>query len=1088
MKKRYRLLSILLLCVLLLPTLASCALRGGMVQGMLDPNAYAPDGNLQNLSTATDQTDIRVMSFNIRGNLSSDTVKKARRTGAVIQEILSHSPALLGLQEDNKTWHNSYLLSALGDDGYKRIASNSVYASGEYCAIYYDPAVVGEPLESGSRYLTYTGTNTANALRFSDVTAAERAALNITSTATMRSTHTIYYYKPGDSTRYSESDAVLDVRLMSYGVFRVDGQTFLYVNTHLQHRSQTGNLATYVPEFLQLREKERMAQWNILQSYIAEIRGRYGDIPVVITGDMNDVPGSASYLHFIGAEESDSAVPYENASYVADIRRGPDGTWNAAYSKSGGDNPELLKNISITTDRTASSTLDYCFLSPNGWTVKQYQVGDGRVKYTETVDGTTSTGYVYTSDHRSIIIDLQLGASDEPMTLQLPGKETSPISVYSGTADTSWYTEDPDKTEYILTTADQLMGMINLRQSSKGAITFEGVTIRLGANMVFNELKDGVTTFTDPSDWKTKHEWTQLHSAYAFKGTFDGQGHYISGLYMPCGSGVKGMLGGLGGQVEVKNFALVNSYIQAPNASGKNTLGTVAAKTDNHTTATFYNLYSDCIIAEGNQLFYLCGGILGSAAGTNSKITMDHCTYAGAICVSGEKVGGLVGQVNDSTSTLTLTNCVNLGRLEGGNYTGGLVGYLRAADATLTNCANLGNLKALRMSGGLVGAIVSTPVFAISDCAVNANLDFSGIGEGGTEEDPVSVPEGCQVGGLIGKTYAITDIGYISGCTVAGTMKATKSIATAFPDDSTTEEQETDEYASGAILGFHALYSDNIKQTGKVLSYLRFDTILVSMTMIDTESYLGGTRNAPINSTHSKVSFSHILYDADKFDPNAMTLWGTRTDKDRTLDNSGEKNDQISNVHGYTTAELMTRNGKNDKVTTSGAAINYFPWTAAFYNWSAIDAAVMVRTPALKTCIDTALGLQDLRLIGYQSRVNAQNAALSDYRFVAVMEDFSLPAAGFVVTMTYEENGETVVRSHRSYCTNAYRLVQGGGITYTAQSYGGDYLYTITLSGVPNAVTNLRVEIQPFAAESVDGETILYDNYFVRTVVLNPAN
>ncbi len=1089
MKNRTRLLSVLLLCVLLLPTLAACASVGTMVQGMPDLNAYAQDGSLQDLSANASKTDIRVMSFNIRGTLTSDAVKRARRTGSLIQEILSHRPALLGLQEDTTTWHSNYLKPALSAENYKSLLSSSVYASGENCAIYYDPAVVGEPLESGSRYLTWTGTRYANALRFSDVTAAEREALNIHSEEAMRTNHTIYYYKPGDDTRYSEKDTVLDVRLMTYGVFRVDGQVFLYVNTHLQHRSQTGNIATYVPEFLQLREKERMAEWNILQSYVAEIRGRYGDIPVVITGDMNDVPGSASYLHFVGAKESDSPHPYENASYVAQIRRGPDGTWNAAYSKSGGDDPELLKSISITTDRTSTSTLDYCFLSPNQWTVKQYQVGDGRALYTETANGTTTTGYVYTSDHRSIIIDLRLGAASTPMTLQMPGKETAPISIYSGKADTSWYDPNAPKTEYILTTADQLMGFINLRQSAGGALTFEGVTIRLGANMVFNELKDGVTTFTGPEDWKTEHPFTQLNSGYLFKGIFDGQGHYVSGLYMPCGSGIKGMLGGLGGNAAVRNFALVNSYIRTPNVTDKNSIGSIAAKVVNDANVTFYNLYSDCILQEGTALFTVCGGLLGTVTGANCHVTMDHCTFAGAIRVSGTKVGGLLGQFNAASSTLTLTNCASTAILEGGDYTGGLVGYVCAADLTATNCAYLGDMTALRMSGGLFGAIVSTPVFAIADCAVNADLDFSGIGEGGTEADPIRVPEGCQVGGLIGKTYAITDIGYISGCTVAGTMKGTRTIATAFPDDTATEEQETNEYASGAILGFHALYSDNIKLTNSVKSYLRFDTILVSMTMIDTQSYLGGTRNSPINSTYSKISFNNILYDADKFDPSAMTLWGTRTDKDRTLDNSGEKNDQINNIKGFTTAALMTPTDKNEKITTAGDPVNYFPWTATFYNWSRVDGAMMVRTAALKKCIDATLAKENLRVVGYQSKINDQNPALSDYRFVAVMENYSLPAAGFLLTMTYtDETGNTVTRVDRSYCSRVYRTVEGGGITYTAGTFGGDYLFTLTLSGVPNAITNLRVEIRPFGATFNDGDLTLYENYFTRTVVLNKAN
>ena len=80
-----------------------------------------------------------------------------------------------------------------------------------------------------------------------------------------------------------------------------------------------------------------------------------------------------------------------------------------------------------------------------------------------------------------------------------------------------------------------------------------------------------------------------------------------------------------------------------------------------------------------------------------------------------------------------------------------------------------------------------------------------------------------------------------------------------------------------------------------------------------------------------------------------------------------------------------------------------------------------------------------------------------------------------------------IVYINRTYCSRVYRTVKGGGITYTAESFGGDYLCTLTLSGIPNTVTNLRVELRPFGAAVRNGDLILYENYFTRTVVLNTA-
>ena len=61
-------------------------------------------------------------------------------------------------------------------------------------------------------------------------------------------------------------------------------------------------------------------------------------------------------------------------------------------------------------------------------------------------------------------------------------------SKYSGTPDTSWY--NTTDTTFTLTTADQFMGFAKLLKGDSAAdpavapVTFEGVTVKLGADMV----------------------------------------------------------------------------------------------------------------------------------------------------------------------------------------------------------------------------------------------------------------------------------------------------------------------------------------------------------------------------------------------------------------------------------------------------------------------------------------------------------------------------------------------------------------------------------------------------------------------------
>ena len=368
--KLKRIFAVVLLAAMTLSTLVSCGLVTPMIKGETDLSNYPADAQAADVAISSNLGDIRVMSFNLQNTVKDAT--KENRYLAVSEQIKDYMPTLLGLQEDGRRKENgvyvdhwdNYLTEVLVDNGtYERI--NSSVSTGEYCSIYYDKSVLGTPIATGVCWLTHTGASGANALRWEDVTQKERTALNMKTESDMRSKHEIFCYI--NDVLYTEEDAVLDTRLMTYGIFELNGQRFLYVNTHLQHRSQTGKLATNIPEFLALRERERMAEWDILCANVEKLVAQYKvgdkDMPVIITGDLNEVPGSPSYLHF---DEK-----YDNASKLAKIRKGPDGSWNAVWND---DNNGVLIAEKITDDdkvsqtrykeNQATSTLDYLQVLP----------------------------------------------------------------------------------------------------------------------------------------------------------------------------------------------------------------------------------------------------------------------------------------------------------------------------------------------------------------------------------------------------------------------------------------------------------------------------------------------------------------------------------------------------------------------------------------------------------------------------------------------------------------------------------------------------------------------------------------------------
>lgn len=1074
-----RFCSLLLLVALLASTLASCGFAAPLMKRSVALSEYPVSAQAENVAISTNLGDIRVMSFNVQGTVSEDATLRENRYLAVLGQITDYNPTVFGLQEDSDHWNN-YLSSQLKN--YVRI--NDTPGTNESCSIYYDKTVLGTPVTTGMFWLTHTGQSGANALRWEDVPQRHRDALNMKSASDMRSNHAISCYIDGEL--YTEMDAVLDVRLMTYGIFELNGQKFLYVNTHIQHRSQNGKLAVNIPEFLDLREMERKAEWDILHKNVTSLLNQYGDMPVVITGDLNEVPGSPSYNHF--------DIYYENAAKLAKLRKGQDGSWNAAWNAD--NNGEMYSQNADERhqENQSSSTLDYCFISPNDFTVEQFQVADSS-RYITNSKG--ESGYVMVSDHLAIVTDLSFGKDEDAPTviLQKPGFETSAISYYSGKPDVSWFDIDNLKSEYVLTTADQLIGFMFIRQdTTQTNYFFEGVTIKLGANMVFNQLKDGITDFTGSSDWKTSYGWKEVHSDYQFKGIFDGQGHYVSGLYMPYASSNKGMLGAIGGNAVVKNFALVDSYLRTPttDAEDKTTIGSIAARVASGGNVTFYNLYSDCIMEETNKNrdFNVCGGLVGSVALSDASATFKYCTFAGSISIEGPKAGGILGQVNHSTAKVTISNCVNAAEINGSKYTGGLIGFAKAESLYITNCANIGDVTAGRCSGGLLGTVSQCPDLIVADCAVNANLDFSSIGEGGTAENPVSVPAGCQVGGLIGRIYA-TD-GHISGISLSGSMKGAANIKTDL--DKGTNSTITNYLASGAIIGFSSCYADdeavkNGSSSSRVFPHLYCDTILVSMDMTDVGSYLGGTRDTPVNGKHAKLSYRDVIYDQEKYAASgAPTLWGARIDKDRMIDHSNEKNSQLTAPYAVSPVSLYTAEGLNAKTNVSGASINYTTSRAKFTTWQKVNGGVLVPTVALRDLIESAVKTDDLFVLGYQTKANAENAALTDYRFVSVMKDTGVPAIGYHVTISYlNAAGEKVKNEQTVYCPNVYTKIKGGNEVYEASKLGGDYLFTLVIEGVPatgKTANDITVTVQPFGAEK-DGAEILFTDYRAMTYVLN---
>ncbi len=271
--------------------------------------------------------------------------------------------------------------------------------------------------------------------------------------------------------------------------------------------------------------------------------------------------------------------------------------------------------------------------------------------------------------------------------------------------DVSWY--DTEKTEYVLKDVADFYGFALISQRTD----FEGKTVKLGSDITVNE--------GNAADWANAapaYEWPGISAdaALRFKGTFDGDGHTISGLYLKTTATYQGMFGNTTEKAVVKNFRLVNSYFES-NARG---IGSIAGRG----VGTFDTIYSDAIVVGNNASV---GGLLGQDA--PDGVHMNNCWFAGSVTnnqtdssLKQYGTGGLIGNLQNPS---VVTNCLNTGTITANKYngtsrTGGLIGAVSHQDAKISCCVNAGKIVdngyAKGGYGAFAGHVVGENMFSNS--------------------------------------------------------------------------------------------------------------------------------------------------------------------------------------------------------------------------------------------------------------------------------------------------------------------------------------------------------------------------------------
>lgn len=284
--------------------------------------------------------------------------------------------------------------------------------------------------------------------------------------------------------------------------------------------------------------------------------------------------------------------------------------------------------------------------------------------------------------------------------------------IYDGTVDDTWYADG--KTEYVLEKGSQLYGLAKLVKD--GTTKFEGVTIKLGKDIVMNE--DDASTWGDAAPayiWEPIGPGTTKY----FAGTFDGQGHYISGLYSGARNN-NGLFGFTYGAT-IKNLAVVNSYFSTDAYNGQ-FLGSVAARV--LSGGTLKNVYSDAIL-ESKQGDWFTGGIAGCIKDSKA----DNCVFTGKIFSNegtgktNKYIGGITGGPDSGGNSAKLTNCLFIGAIKSNDSgVGGIAGIL-GPGSLIDGCVSAGTIEGnAKQVGAVLGWVSGTGNHAITNCYYSAEL------------------------------------------------------------------------------------------------------------------------------------------------------------------------------------------------------------------------------------------------------------------------------------------------------------------------------------------------------------------------------
>ncbi len=214
-----------------------------------------------------------------------------------------------------------------------------------------------------------------------------------------------------------------------------------------------------------------------------------------------------------------------------------------------------------------------------------------------------------------------------------------------------------------------------------------------------------------------------------FEGSFDGNGHTLSGFYikhdaMAANASELGIFGVVTDTASIKNLNVTRSYFE-----GYSKIGSIVGENN----GVISGCSSSAVIVGVDN----CGGIAGetysyiSGCDFSGRVTVkQYRSVTSSEAIGGSNAGGIVGVA--SVEGVEISNCINNATVSAYDRAGGILGYAYLGNVTFDGCVNNGTVTSDNAAGGIA---------ARSEGAVTVN----------NSSNTASVSGGTYAGGLVGK-------------------------------------------------------------------------------------------------------------------------------------------------------------------------------------------------------------------------------------------------------------------------------------------------------------------------------------------------